>query len=135
MIILVDHFMTAGHKLKQHLHSIFSKMNNTSDLATPSELISHQRFLSATIRNIKLEAAWRQKDSNKKLQNLKIKRRTRSPVDQQDRYSHEAFNVCLADTFSQDDLVFLPLPEPPTSYDAHLSPPQASTSTSTSTTP
>ena len=127
-IILVDHFITSSYKLKQQLHSTLSGMNSTSDLATPSEVISHQRFLSATVRNIKLEAVWRQKDSNRKLQTLR--QRSKSSISLQSRYSSETFNVCLADTYDQDDLASLPSPELSTPSDAH--PPQLSTSISTS---
>ena len=145
MFVLVDHFITSSYNLKQQLHSTLTGMDSTSDLATPTEVISHQRFLSATTRNIQLEAVWRQKDSNRKLQTLR--QRSKPSTSLQSRYSSEPFSVCLVDTYDQDNLSSLVFTEQATPSDAHPpqppqlpqfpspSPTSISTTTSTTTIP
>ena len=71
MLILVDHFTVAGTALKIQLQETLTQMNHWMDQASPTELIGHQRFLSATIKNVQAEAVWRQKEANKKLNHLR----------------------------------------------------------------
>ena len=96
-MILVEHFLIASSALKEQLLTTFFKMNTLTDTADPTELITHQRFLSATIKNIRLEAVWRQKDSDRKLQNLR--KRVKGSAE-----TMEEFKVCLAESYDLEDL-------------------------------
>ena len=98
MNILIDHFNKAATLLKDQLRETLHEMKTLMDSATPSELICHQRYLSATEKNINLEAEWRQREANKKLSLLHSRRKR-----QDDRYQ-DVFEVCRADTYGLQDI-------------------------------
>ena len=68
--IFRDHLQFVAAQLLTELQETLKEISTTTNLATISELLSHQSFQSATERNIQKEARWRCHLAQRKLTEL-----------------------------------------------------------------
>ena len=105
MEIIRDHLLEAAIKLKHQLGLTLEEMNSATDDASPTELISHQRFQLSTERNVKLEGKWRERMANRKLMGLRRKHlRQRGAVAESGRSDHTGLTITPATTYGLADL-------------------------------